>query len=503
MQDISGHAAQYLQQSSPSSKTKRPVDTSTVLAYLSIFGAVIVAVAFVCVYGQTKNTQKQKDCSKQAPQTQTQTQTQAARTQLGYRQAHAKSTNSSENYFHKSEGSGDVNDKYVIGAPLRWDTDEGAFMISLGVGYNRMELVFDTGSSQVSVKGEGCQWTSCEETANDGEDVESTEVCVVQNCPLGGEDNVYKPTSGKYVQPGENGAGTSVVLTYGSQEDTVKHYVDTIYLTKLPPSHTGDAACDMLLTSPNLVHARSLPQHAIENIIVHNVTAIKGTSTSNLFGFSRAPINDAFVTENGAFALIEQIFGGAKGDTTHRWTLVLRAKYGWLLMGAPPLCFNFSPVDYVPLVTPTAFKDFVTHFYIIPILSFETGPSLDKLRKVARQVAPTHCIIDTGTTLTYGSPKLGPAMRALGYNEADGVVRITLGNNRHSGTHTLTYTPDMLVDPEFPGTCLLQVDPATTMSDYNSIFNGENVLLFGILMMTHSVWDFDMPGQRVGIKRLA
>ena len=40
-------------------------------------------------------------------------------------------------------------------APMWWDANEGAYMVSLMVGAGMVELVLDTGSSQLGVKGEG------------------------------------------------------------------------------------------------------------------------------------------------------------------------------------------------------------------------------------------------------------------------------------------------------------------------------------------------------------
>ena len=108
--------------------------------------------------------------------------------------------------------------------------------------------------------------------------------------------------------------------------------------------------------------------------------------------------------------------------------------------------------------------------------------------------------MDTGTTLTYGAPTLGGAMRAVGYKEGEGYVRITLGSNNRF--YTLTYTPEQLVDPEYPGTYLIQGDVENTLEDYDDIFNGMNVLLFGILMMTDMIWHFDEGHQQVGLAKL-
>ena len=59
-------------------------------------------------------------------------------------------------------------------APMRWDDYEGAYMASLVVGIGVVELVLDTGSSQLSVKGPNCTWRHCGDTG-----------CSVSACPCG------------------------------------------------------------------------------------------------------------------------------------------------------------------------------------------------------------------------------------------------------------------------------------------------------------------------------
>ena len=148
------------------------------------------------------------------------------------------------------------------------------------------------------------------------------------------------------------------------------------------------------------------------------------------------------------------------------------------------------------------FHDFITNFYVLPILSFEVGNNEANLHEVQDDaVVPKYCVIDTGTTLTYGDPGLGAAMRREGYVDGKGWLRITLGTV--SNNYSLTYSPSMLIDPEYPGTSIMQVDSDTTLDDYNEIFNNEKVLLFGILMMTNRVWNFNVENGCIGIGLLS
>lgn len=436
--------------------------SAAIAAVLLVFVAVIVAVALLAGHYRNRNT-----------------------TVAVVRRAARQRTNTKKKKPSLKFNAIHTDPAFIFAAPLVWDTDEGGFMIRITIGASPLQLVFDTGSSQISVKGQQCKWTSCSENPVGG-----GEVCIVQDCPV---DAAYQPT-GRSIEPGQFGAGTSTTLTYGSQEDTVSHFLDTVLVGKL----RNDASlCDVLFGRTPTA-ARQQHQQALHNIVVHNVSAITGSSTSNLFGFARAPAPGTATTENGEFTLIEQIYGGVKGERTHNWSLLLNNTNGWWLSALPTQCF--PPLQYVPMVLPKSFATFVTRFYVLPIQSFAVGPSFDKLKPVRTAEQPRYCVLDTGTTLTYGAPGLGAAMRQSGYVEGAGYVVMTLGSGAQ--TIKLTYTPEQLVDPEYAGTYLIQADPHNTLDDYYDIFNGEQVLLFGILMMTNKIWNFDMTRQQIGIANL-
>ena len=114
-------------------------------------------------------------------------------------------------------------------APMAWDIAEGAYMASLVVGQGVVQLVLDTGSSQLSVKGPGCKWRTC-----------GPQGCTVGACPCGTleggglrtdcEDYYYKP-AGYKISPGEEGSGVNTVMTYGSQVDTIEHYMASVHVS--------------------------------------------------------------------------------------------------------------------------------------------------------------------------------------------------------------------------------------------------------------------------------
>lgn len=374
-------------------------------------------------------------------------------------------------------------------ASLWWDKEEGAYMIELVVGNGIVELVLDTGSSQLSVKGTGCQWTKCDGSS-----------CKTKSCPCGiskdGKQRTdcnnyyYNESSGRSLKPGECGAGTTTILTYGSQEDTISHYLDVLSIPRV------SLTCDMLTTYVPTGPETLIPENyqnaiPVGEVIVHRVSHIKGTSSSNLFGLAR-PCSES---NKEQYVVLDKLFGAAR---TPHWSIVLRPEGGWWAMGSLP-CFN--SVQYMPLIEPPEFSQFVTNFYIIPVQSFMTGPTLKHLQKIPSNVHPKYVIIDTGTTYTYGSTRLGEAMENMGYDESTWYLQFVLGD--HTDSVTLTYSPHDLSDRDFPNESVLQCKSGRTLDNYDDIFPPDsNVLLFGAYMMQHMYWEFDLAHNRIGIQHL-
>lgn len=163
-------------------------------------------------------------------------------------------------------------------APMMWDDSEGAYMASLVVGEGVVELVLDTGSSQLSVKGPGCQWKTCNGNR-----------CSVEACPCGftesGKprtdctDHYYQP-SGYKISPGEKGSGMNTTMTYGSQTDTIEHYVDTVHVSVT----SSQVMCDDLKYVPRKQDmTNNTPiSPGMEGVIVHRVLHIEGSSSSKI-----------------------------------------------------------------------------------------------------------------------------------------------------------------------------------------------------------------------------
>ena len=387
---------------------------------------------------------------------------------------------------HGSRLSTHTNNTVNLITPLFWDNVEGAYMITLRVGQSDVEFVLDTGSSQLSAKGAGCQWQNCTGAS-----------CTTVACPCGFNTDgnprsdcrlhYYIPT-GKALNPGEGGAGTSTTLKYGSQEDTVSHFDDSVALRQ----HHLVTCKDLLTQIPSTIPVTTQSYQTLGNLVVHRVSRIQGSSSSNLLGLSRPP--DTVAAESGR-VVIEKLFGGRQSI----WNLILRPTEGWFTSGPPPSCF--TNVKYTPLVNPSEFNLFLTKFYIVPILSISVGNATKQnMVKLPRSKTPKFCLIDTGTTLTYGSTRLGYAMRQAGWSERHSLWEIEFGNNKEYVK--ITYSADQLIDPENTQQSVLQVDPGRTLDDFDDIFPLDSCLLFGVLMMQNMMWCFDLDNNRLGVQAL-
>lgn len=365
-------------------------------------------------------------------------------------------------------------------APLWWDKQEGAYMIQLYMGDGPVSLVLDTGSSTLSAKVNGCVWTQCEEGGGK---------CTTKACPcsgLGGGSNCelhyYKPSAAGYPV-----ANSEAVMQYGSQEDTVSQYVDKIVIPKL------SLTCQQLVQGSKRMDNRLLMRlmqssnrALTANMVVNQVHRIKGISSSNLFGIAR-PYGNAVV--------LNKLFEAVGHGAARVWSMLLMKHSGWWALGAIP-CFDNKHV--MPLVEPSGFKQYVTKFYILPVLSMQAGPTMQDLAFVSSRAAPQYCLVDTGTTYTYGSVHLGAALDKLGYDERTWYVRLTLGDKR--APVQLTYSSDQLRDPDMRDSSVLQVTDGRTLANFHDLFGNMNVLLLGAYMMQNMYWEFNLSAHTVAVQ---
>jgi len=297
----------------------------------------------------------------------------------------------------------------------------------------------------------------------------------------------YQPT-GPRLAPGEDGAGTSTEMVYGSQTDTIQHYLDTVDVP-----HITSLTCAMLARGPSSLRASvstaSGARLRVGELVVHRVSHIEGTSSSNLLGLARP--NGGSV-EHGRNSVLDTLVD----PRVSTWSAVFQPDDGWLALGPIP-CFK---PHYMPMLAPRAFSNFLTSFYIVNVVGVWVGPSLERLTRV--NAVPKFCVVDTGTTSTYGSPRFGAALTQAGYVENSGVLKLQLG--MPSSPVTLTYTADQLRDPDFPTHSVLEVVPGRTLDDYTDIFpdHAGGVLLLGAVMMQGMYWEWNLRGKKIGVDDL-
>jgi hypothetical protein len=279
-------------------------------------------------------------------------------------------------------------------------------------------------------------------------------------------------------------------MKYGSQEDTVTHAVDRVTIPKVV------VTCKQLLSggAARFTRGRAGEESVSADMVIHKVHRIQGSSTSNMFGLARPELTGGGGGQGKQpVAVLDKLFDGTERKV---WSLLLYQKTGWWALGRIP-CFAPS---YVPLAQPRAFSQFVTKFYVLPVISIEAGPTVELMRPIAASKCPKYCVIDTGTTYTYGSERMGSSLDKLGYDERTWFVRFLLGEGKQ--VVELLFTPEQLRDPDIPGSSVLQCWTGRTLDGYDEMFSGANVLLWGAYMMRNMYWEFDVGGNRVGVARL-
>ena len=364
--------------------------------------------------------------------------------------------------------------------PLRWDADEGGYMIELIVGKSDtpVEFVLDSGSGHLSAKGPGCKWTSC---GDDGQDVCTTQACPCKLDKTGKrcDSQRYIP-KGRKLSPGQDGAGHDTVMAFGSQEDTVTHFMEDV---RMP--HFTLHSCEDMKRDGLSGGGGSKGAHEVRDLVVHQIHTIKGTSSSNIMGLSLPLPNSP------------QVVVSKLSDV---WSVVLHESNGWFALQSLVSCF--PKTEYMKMVWPREFSQFMTRFYVVPLVSMEVSDAAGTFRAVPKNQCPSYLGLDTGTTCCYTEPQLGQVMRsACGYDDMRSGMRFTV---RGTGSKLvyLQYTAEECRDPDNPQFCAFNCDPETTLPGFVDIFSGLSVILFGATLMRNHYWEYDLTNNRVGVERL-
>ena len=129
------------------------------------------------------------------------------------------------------------------------------------------------------------------------------------------------------LKPGERDAGVKTKLVYGSQEDTVSHYLDEVSLPCSPtPPIKASSVSVRSRADVNMTN-----EYLLGNMVVHFVHHIKGASSSNLLGLARPPLpGKKNEYENGKFVVVDKLF---HENGVAVWSLLLEKDSGVFALG--------------------------------------------------------------------------------------------------------------------------------------------------------------------------
>jgi len=373
--------------------------------------------------------------------------------------------------------------------PLEYDADEGAYMMRLGIGRGLVSCVLDSGSAHITVKGSSCQWTNCyvTETAArkkvmniEGGKVSRSpkgEYCILRPCPCGRDrfgrwlsdchDRSYTPSAGAEAL---RGGGLSRELAYGSQTNTVDHFLETI----------------------SVMDAKGVA-HALQSAVVYQITKVDGDTSSNIVGMTMElrPSN----THNKTFL-------GAVPTTA--WTCeLLDANPVLDLFGnsarVPPDAVSLPLIDIANERGTKGLAKSNVLFYTTRLLAigvthpdqttewWEDDNRTDKF--------PRYVVFDTGTTNSYSDDVLGPELRRrLHWREVDGEVL----HFRFEDGKTLSWRFQDMIDPDgVPGVTrgrvsALHCENKRTYPGFREMFYGTYFIMIGIRMMRNRAWRHDI-----------
>ena len=354
------------------------------------------------------------------------------------------------------------NSQLPLTVPMIWDDDEGGYLITLNLDGNWIPLVFDTGSSHVSAKGLNCQWKQCPDSGGE---------CTVQSCP---KTASYIPRGPQVAVNQQNNS----LLEYGSQKSSVTHHVEPFALLDVRVN------CADFLRAGNFRSVQEfmeklfpsqlggVPLVSFGPTVLYNIYAIEGTTTSNIFGLAQ--------TNDSSPAVLDAFFPNDKTEKV--WSIACYPRHAFFSLG-PLRCYG-TP-KFVPLLQPSAFKRFLTTFYVVKLKDIVVGN-----KSVKKSSLPKFVVLDTGTAFTYCNKALVSAMTDAGYKPGASSVNVVLGSS--VSNVSLHYEPGALTNAFLSD--LPQID---------TMFNNIPVLLLGVEQMYNFYFEYNLSQQMLGISSLA
>jgi hypothetical protein len=349
------------------------------------------------------------------------------------------------------------NSQVPLTVPLTWDTEEGAYMISISIGDSWIELVFDSGSSHISAKGLNCQWKQC-----DGD------TCTTKSCP---KTSSFVPRGPQVSLDRKN----STLLEYGSQKSEVTHHVELFSLMDLHPNcadfiRAGNFKSVQDFLKP--LYSNSIPMVEFGPTLLYNVFSIEGSTTSNIFGIAQD-------NEGKNQSVLDSFF---PKDAVHSrvWSLACKPSHGLFSLGALR-CYG-TP-KFVPLLVPYAFRKFLTLFYTVKLRNINVIKGGKRIRVKS---PPRFVVLDTGTTFTYCNKSLGANLLKAGFEKGVTGVELVIGSSLNS--LTMTYPANQLQNAFL-----------TELDELDDMFNNTPILLLGIEQMFNFYFEYNLSEQMLGI----
>jgi hypothetical protein len=366
-----------------------------------------------------------------------------------------------------SKFASELNSKYSpsddplpLTVPMSWDDDEGGYMVIINVSNAWVELVFDSGSSHISAKGLNCQWKQCDDSGN----------CTLSSCP---KTSAFIPR-GPQVSLNKQ---SSSLLEYGSQKSSVTHHVESFSLLNLHPNCADFMRAGNFKTVPEFLE-KLYPLGAstvtFGPTLLYNIYLLEGSTTSNIFGVAQdnEPHNQSLL----------DAFFPPSSNLPKIWSITCRPSHALFSLG-PLRCYG-TP-KFVPLLFPSAFKKFLTIFYIVRLREVRVINGSEK-KSVKKSVVPKFVVLDTGTTYTYCNSALAAGLTAAGYNRPTSHVELVFGSSVNN--LTLHYKPQMLQNAFL-----------TDLTELDSMFGNVPILLMGVEQMFHFYFEYNLTTQMLGI----
>ena len=332
--------------------------------------------------------------------------------------------------------------------PLKWSKYEGAYTLSMTLGSSIMTLVVDSGSAHCSVQGESCIYRKCNRLKQ----------CKDIKCPCGEiVCPFYKADKSKLIRH----SWLQRILIYGSQENEVKHYVDTI----------------------------KLGSKQSEPCVIYVIDKIKGDTTSSILGLA---LLHKTKSSSISYTFLDAYW--KNNSSSKSWTIWFENKKARITFDP----IDIEPMTHIPLVPLSDHRLSLlsrvgVNFYMTELIAiglsyndderwWSIDQSIDHIAYQEKTHFPRFCLWDTGTLLTMSCNQVGNILsKELNYNPSRDRFHLLFKNYTR-----LSWEPNEISNALYISD--------SSLSGFNESFQGINILLIGLQQMRsqNSIYSFDL-----------